>query len=177
VYSFNGKKEGVVMFLSNFLLKTLFAFSVFVNLGFASAEELADEALYVVPTAPEWVSHSRFSLKIIRPYQDPATQKISYVFPEVLVGEPNRAIEFEKVPSTENNWISPEGVKAFCNVTADIFSCNIDMFSVSKSAFSLDKSLDHLNKMNLQPKDIKGFSEVIKSFFGNEPAGILSYDL
>lgn len=163
--------------ITSFSVTLILFISALSHLSFANQAEPADEALYVVPTAPEWVSHSRFSIKIVRPYQDLNTQKIAYVFPEVLVGEPNRAIEFEKIPTTENDWVSPEGVKAFCNVTAEIFSCNIDMMSVTKSTFSLDKSLNHLNTLKLQPKDLKSFSEVVKSFFGNEPAGILSYDL
>ena len=153
----------------------------FYFIGFNSAaakkDDLPTDALYIVPTSAEWFSHSRFKIKIIKPYQNEQTQVIAYEFPEVLVGEPQRTIEFSRIPQTINSWQSVEGVKAMCNVTDEVFNCNIEMNSVLQSEFSLDKALNHLNTLNLSQEDLVGYSEVVKSFFGNEPAGILSYDL
>lgn len=188
------------------MLVTLIFFGInFVHPVFAKNNEPETEALYIVPSAPEFIEYSRFIIKIVKPYVDEQTQTISYVFPEVLVGEANRVIEFQKVSGTLNQWDSPDA-QAFCTITDDIFSCNIvlkkkisRLFNyVFRQAFAQnnsldikdssivsgivnsihrDKSLDHLGKMNLTPQDLLAFEHVVNSFFSNEPAGILSYEI
>ncbi len=158
------------------------------------------EALYIVPTTPELIDHSRFKVKIIKAYSGYDSQTISYVFPEILMGEANRVMTFEKVPGTLNQWESSEA-QAFCTETGDIFSCNIvlkrkvsHLFkSIFKQVFAqnlnspmvsadmissihLGKSIDHLKNLNLTAKDLVAFEQVVLSFFSNEPAGILSYE-
>lgn len=200
------------LFSSAILIKSLFA-SVFVfflgthfgQSAFAKNNAPETEALYIVPTAPEFIEYSRFKIKIVKPYIDEQTQVIAYVFPEVLVGEADRIIEFQKVSGTLNQWDSPDA-QAFCTITDDIFSCNIVLKKkisrllnyVFRQAFAQnnsldikdssivsgivnsihrDKSLDHLEKMNLTAQDLQAFEHVVHSFFSNEPAGILSYEI
>lgn len=151
-------------------------FSTFISIH-AKKNGLPTDALYIVPTPAESFAYSRFHINIVKPFQDHTTQAIAYEFPEILVGEPKRVIEFTRVNVNENNWISQEGVKAYCNVTGEVFNCNIDMLSVSQSAFSMDKALNHLKNLNLTTDEIQGYSGVIKNFYGNEPAGILSYEI
>ena len=86
----------------------------------------ANEALYVVPTKPEFVSHSRFPVKIISRFQDQDTSKISYVFPEILTGELNYVVELTKLSGDYNNTVWDSDVlKAHCTVNDNTFSCNI----------------------------------------------------
>lgn len=157
----------------------------------SSAFASPDEALYIVPTPPELVKHSRFEIEIIEPFEGYHTQQISYIFPEILVGEANRRVVLQRVAGTPNSWESAE-MRAECDVTVEIFSCNIYLKkpqarSVLSELFlptlwadgllSLDKSLKHLSSMGLTAAETASFSAVVGEFFSNEPAGILLYRL
>lgn len=148
------------------------------------------EALYIVPTAPEFVSHSRFIVHIVTPFKGPDSEKIAYVFPEVLVGETYKVVELTRVEDTENQWTS-DIMDAYCTTTDDIFSCNIVLKKESQASLmdlfipkafaqtallSKEKSLSHLMGMNLSIQDKDMLKNVIDGFFSNEPAGILSYE-
>jgi hypothetical protein len=145
------------------------------------------EADYIVPTPPEYVAFSRFKVKIVDRFEGDHTQKISYIFPEFLVGEADRVITFKRVPNTKNSWTSPE-LNAECAVFGDEFSCNI---YVNKMATSLEfeeknlptdllnaqQALANLANLNLSEAELRGFSGVIQSFYSHEPAGFMTYDI
>lgn len=150
------------------------------------------EALYIVPSAPQAVSHSRFTVKIIKAFTGSDTQTIAYVFPEVLAGEANKIIEFTRVAPDENNWTSP-WMDAYCTTLDEMFSCNIhvkkaeqvrfhwsDLFVATANAneglLTKENSLAHLAQMGFSPADFDKYSQVISEFYSNEPAGFLSYE-
>ncbi len=155
------------------------------------------EGEYIVPTKPEFVAYSRFKVQIVEGYKGPDTQRISYIFPEFLVGSANKVISFEKVQGSENSWISPE-LTAHCATLGEEFTCNIYVnksqtsilnknscsgTSLAKNntinpriEFGADVSIRHLDSMNLGQDELIGYTGVIQSFFCNEPAGFLTYD-
>ena len=156
---------------------------------------LDTEAEYIVPTAPEFIAFSRFKVGIVDRFRGPETTKISYIFPEFLVGEVDRVISFTRIPNTENSWTSPD-LDAHCAVIGDEFTCNIygrgatqstkvlttcgptvALKAINTEGISRTKSLMHLNEMNLSEQQFNGFSGVINSFFCQEPRGFLSYDI
>lgn len=159
---------------------------IFVSaISFARGGAPETEADYIVPTPPEYVPYSRFKVKIVDRFEGPQTQKISYIFPEFLIGEADRLITFTRIPGTENSWTSPE-LDAHCTVTDDDFSCNI---YVHKSALNsgdkntqsdllyAQRALNNLNRLNLSDAQIRGMAGVIRSFYSHEPAGFMSYDI
>lgn len=152
------------------------------------------EADYIVPTPPQFMAYSRFKVKIVDRFQGPETQKISYIFPEFLVGEADRVITFYRIPGTENSWTSPE-LDAHCAVFGDEFTCNIYgsssvqsfqknngcgatvLKNVATPDFSRERSLNHLPRLNLSQEEFDGMAGVINSFFCQEPRGFLTYDI
>lgn len=151
----------------------------------------AKDALYIVPTDPDLVRFSRFNIRIVEAYENQLTQKIAYEFPEILVGEKNKVIEFSKIPGTVNSWQAPEA-EAHCSTLADIFSCNIHLNKIPAgdladsviagevlfpNALSKDLSLENLKKMTMPQDDLLRFTQVVEDFFSNEPAGILMYEI
>jgi|GEM_PF-6695555 len=141
------------------------------------------EADYIVPTAPEFVPFSRFKVKIVDRFEGPQTQKISYIFPEFLVGEPDKVVSLKRIPGTENSWTGPE-LDAHCTLNGDDFSCNIYVHKASlnsqekeSSLITAERAINHLPRLNLSEEQIKGYSGVIRSFYSHEPAGFLSYDI
>ena len=151
----------------------------------------AKDALYIVPTDPDLVQFSRFNIRIVEAYENQLTEKIAYEFPEILVGEKNKVIEFAKIPGTVNSWQAPEA-EAHCSTLSDIFSCNIHLNKnpvgdlanstiagevLIPRVLSKDLSLENLQKMTMPQNDLLGFTQVVEDFFSNEPAGILMYEI
>jgi hypothetical protein len=151
----------------------------------------AKDALYIVPTAPDLVQFSRFNIRIVEPYENQLTEKISYEFPEILVGQKNKIIEFAKIPGTVNSWQAPEA-EAHCSTLADIFSCNIHLNKnvsggivdagipgevLVPNALSKDLALENLKNMTMPQNEFLGFTQVVEDFFSNKPAGILMYEI
>jgi hypothetical protein len=135
------------------------------------------EADYIVPTTPEFVSFSRFKVTIVDRFEGPHTQKISYVFPEFLVGEENRVFTLNRIPGTENSWSGDE-LDAHCTLNGDDFSCNIYVKkNKNNDLITAAQALTHLQRLNLSDEQLKGFAGVINSFYSHEPAGFLSYDI
>ncbi len=173
---------------------TLFTLLVFCSFVHARRGEPETEADYIVPTAPQYVAYSRFKVKIVDRFEGPETQKISYIFPEFLVGEAYRVITFKRIKGTENSWTSPE-LDAQCAVVGDEFTCNIYGSNFlqgnqknsgciisakelgTESSFSRERALNHLPNLNLSAAEFKGLSGVINSFFCQEPRGFLTYDI
>ncbi len=167
---------------------------IFSNLAQARRGQPETQADYIVPTPPQYVAFSRFKVEIVDRFSGPETQKISYIFPEFLVGEANLVISFSRIPGTENSWTSPE-LDAQCAVVDDEFTCNIygsNTLQGNKNAngcntsllknanpdeFSRERSLNHLPDMNLTNEQRAGFAGVINSFFCQEPRGFLTYDI
>lgn len=164
-------------------------------LAFSRGGGLDTEAEYIVPTAPEFIAYSRFNVKIVDRFTGPETTKISYIFPEFLVGEADKVISFTRIPDTENSWTSPE-LDAHCAVVGDEFTCNIYghgatpnqkmasscgaasfLKNVTSQGISRERSLNHLANMNLTQEQVHGFSGVINSFYCQEPRGFLTYDI
>lgn len=146
------------------------------------------EADYIVPTPPQYVEFSRFKVKIIDRFEGPQTQKISYIFPEFLVGQADRLITFTRIPNTKNSWTSPE-LNAHCAVVGDDFTCNI---YVNKNQPTLpelenknqipelltaEQALTNLTRLNLSQEQLQGFTGVIQFFYSHEPAGFMTYDI
>lgn len=154
------------------LLTVLFITSVPV---LAKGRHGATEALYMVPSAAEFVQHSRFILKISQPYEGNSTEKIAYVFPEVLVGEADRVIEFTRDAVNRNLW-KAEGAQAACVETGEIFSCNISLDKSPTALFTAAKSKAHLKTMDFSAADQQGFEHIVDQFFSEEPAGFLTYE-
>lgn len=143
------------------------------------------EANYIVPTPPEFLPFSRFKVEIVDRFEGPQTQKISYVFPEFLVGEANRVITLTRIPNTENSWTAPE-MNAFCTVFDGEFSCNIVLKKTALNEFNKNadqnllnqaRAVQNLGRLNLTEEQLKGFRGVIDSFYSHEPAGFLFYDI
>lgn len=135
------------------------------------------EADYIVPTSPEFVAFSRFKVKIVDRFEGPQTQKISYIFPEFLIGEAQRLITLKRIPGTENSWTAPE-LDAHCTVTGDDFSCNIYVHkNKENSLITAYQAISHLPRLNLSEEQVRGMTGVINSFYSHEPAGFLSYDI
>lgn len=140
------------------------------------------EADYIVPTPPEFVPYSRFKVKIVESFKGPETQRISYVFPEFLVGQADRVVSLTRIPGTENSWTSPE-LNAHCTVTGDEFSCNIyvnktnQMTNKETSLLTRELALSNLPRLNFSEEEMRGFEGVINAFYSHEPAGFLSYDI
>lgn len=158
----------------------------------AFAKGADSKGLYIVPTPPEYVEHSRFEVEIVNPYQGPGTKKLGYIFPEILAGEKGRLIEFYPVsPDAPNRWES-EQITADCSVLDDNYICNItfkklqaftsvlDLFIPRLYAegplLSKEKSLNHLQTLGLSAQEQQAFSVVVDQWFSNEPGGILIYD-
>lgn len=148
---------------------------------------LAKDALYIVPTEPEFVDFSRFNIEIVNAYENGNTEKIAYKFPEILVGQKDKVLEFNRIPGTSNSWHSPEA-DAHCNVLGDLFSCNIHLNKsfvpdvigsdvVIPNRLSKDFALEQLKNMTMPQAEMQGFSHVIEAFFAGEPAGILMYEI
>lgn len=163
-------KKFIILTISLIISQTLFARG--------GAPET--EADYIVPTSPEFVPFSRFKVKIVDRFEGPHTQKISYIFPEFLVGEADRVMTLTRIPGTENSWTGPE-LDAHCTVTGDDFSCNIYVHknALEKEAtlITAEQAINHLPRLNLSQEQVEGFSGVIRSFYSHEPAGFLSYDI
>lgn len=142
------------------------------------------EADYIVPTPADFVAFSRFKVKIVDRFEGDHTQKISYIFPEFLIGEADRLIVFTRIPNTKNSWTSPE-LDAHCAQLGDEFTCNIyvkmpNILEEEKNQSNLlnaQQALSNLNRLNLSKEQLKGFSGVIKSFYSHEPAGFMTYDI
>lgn len=135
------------------------------------------QAEYIVPTPSEFIKYSRFKVDIIDRFEGPQTQEISYVFPEFLIGEANRVINFKRIPGTENSWTSPE-LNASCAVLGDEFTCNIYVNKInSKSFLSAESAIKNLQNMNLSNEQLQGLKGVIDSFYSHEPAGFMTYDI
>ncbi len=153
------------------------------------------DAVYIVPTSPELVEYSRLKMKVLEAYDGDRTQVLTYIFPEILVGEKNKVIRLFRIPNTENSWKSEE-LTAHCTTVARQFSCNVylnkeedDGISFSSMidlliprahgqaslGLDLNRSLSHLTTLGLSPIQEAQFSRVIEDFFSGEPAGIFSY--
>ncbi len=164
------------------------------TLVFAKKGQPDTEGLYVVPSPPELVDHSRFIVQIVDPFQGPETTKISYIFPEVLIGEANRLIEFQRIEGTENSWTS-DLLTAHCTVIDETYSCNISINKPKQQSFleafhnlfipqalaqvlnlCQGQAVTHIGQMDLAPDDIAKYTQVVGQFCSNEPAGFLSYD-
>lgn len=171
----------------------IFLLSIVLSLScFARGGGPDTEADYIVPTPPEYMPYSRFKVDIVDRFEGAHTQKISYIFPEFLVGEANRVVEFSRIPGTDNSWSSPE-MEAHCFVFGDEFSCNIIVkktashhanFSTANlesrpqsQLLSRQAAIQNLPKLNLDPEKLKGLTGVIDSFYSHEPAGFLTYDI
>ncbi len=160
----------------------------------AKKGETETEAVYIVPSEPELIGHSRFIVQIVDAFTGPETEKISYVFPEVLIGEKNRLIEFTRIEGTDNSWKS-DLLTAHCMTIDDTFSCNIlvnedpkqswleklSEFVIPKAYAGIGRlcqghAVSHLSTMGLSAHDVTQFTHVIGSFCSSEPAGFLSYD-
>ncbi len=148
--------------------------------------------IYIVPTSPEFVQYSRFEVQILDSYAGDSTQVISYIFPEVLTGEPNRVLSLKRIPDTLNSWESDQLI-AHCTTLGESFSCNISFKKeiqaywnwhrfiipfahASSTALSKEKSIAHLSTMGFTLEAQSGLSHVIDEWFSNEPGGILIYD-
>ncbi len=179
-----------------------FAF-IWTSFAQAKGPKTVDKGFYIVPTSPELVSYSRFDIKIVNAFKGPSTQKISYVFPEILVGANDQLVEFTRIPQTENSWIS-DSMRAECTVNDDMFSCNIYLIEpgepkqqastqdqsidwIIPKAFAnlnpqthtpldLNRSLAHLQSLNLTPEQLLSYQIIVNDFFSGEPAGILFYE-
>lgn len=170
--------------MKNLFLTSFLAFSLISSLSALARGGAPDtEADYIVPTPPEFVPFSRFKVKIVDRFEGDHTQKISYIFPEFLVGEADRVISLKRIPNTKNSW---EGLqaKAHCTVQGDDFSCNIILKKLEnknaledENLLSAKKAINHLPRLNLSPEQIKGLTGVINSFYSHEPAGFLFYDI
>lgn len=137
------------------------------------------KADYIVPTPSEFIPYSRFKVKIVDRFEGDHTQKISYIFPEFLVGEAERVISLLRVPGTKNSWTSPE-LDAHCVLIRDDFSCNIygkKNTNKNIASISAEQAISHLPRLNLSKVELKGLTGVINSFYSHEPAGFLSYDI
>ena len=155
---------------------------------FARRGQPETEADYIVPTPPQFVEFSRFKVKIVDRFEGPQTQKISYIFPEFLVGQADRLIAFTRVPNTKNSWTSPE-LNAHCAVVGDEFTCNIYVNKKQPTLNDLEdknqmselltaqQALANLSRLNLSEEKLKGLSGVIQSFYSHEPAGFMTYDI
>ncbi|MCR9205700.1 MAG: N-terminal C2 domain-containing protein [Halobacteriovoraceae bacterium] len=152
---------------------------------FARRGQPDTEADYIVPTPPQFVAFSRFQVKIVDRFEGPHTQKISYIFPEFIVGQPDKLITLNRVPNTKNSWTSPE-INAHCAVIGDEFSCNIYVNKKQPSLedkdqntllITAEQALSNLPRLNLSEEQLKGFTGVIQSFYSHEPAGFLTYDI
>ena len=170
-----------------------FALALLPRLVFAKKDESKMEAVYVVPSPPELVSHSRFIVEIVEPFKGPETEKISYIFPEILVGEKDRVIELSRIEGTENSWTS-DLITAHCTIIDDSFSCNvlvnkpeqqtwldrIRSLALPKAYASVENlcqghAVAHLSSMGLSRGDINNYTQIIGSFCSSEPAGFFSY--
>ncbi len=148
------------------------------------------EGDYIVPSPPHLVPYSRFKVQIVDRYQGPDTQKISYIFPEILTGEPARVVSLTRIPNTVNSWTSPE-LDAHCVVVDNDFSCNIYVHTsttssksnapcggtLSQKALSMNDAIANLPRLGLSDVEVTAYSEVVQSFFCGEPGGILFYDI
>ena len=144
---------------------------------FARSGKVDSEASYIVPTVPELVPHSRFKIKIIDGYKGPETQRISYVFPEQLIGEANKVISFTRIKNTMNSWTSPE-LNAHCTADEYDFSCNIYINKANElNPLTVEQSISNLQLLNLPEATISNLTGVIQSFFSHEPAGFMSYEI
>jgi hypothetical protein len=152
-------------------------------------------ALYIVPAPAEYINHSRFAVPIIKAYEGIYTKKISYIFPELLVGEKDRLITLERVDGSSTMWEGDEFV-AQC-VEKDIyFSCDmtikkevtqafyflnalIPMAHAKGNLFSHDLAKNHLQQLKdsgvVGAVDFVAFDFMIDSVFINEPGGVLVY--
>lgn len=171
----------------------------FSSTSFAKKGAPATEAMYVVPTDASLVAHSRFTVEIRKGYRDVNTTVIAYVFPEILVGEANRVIEFQRIPdmygSNTSSWLT-DGARADCTIIHETFSCNISLEKSSSgvglldlivnkafaqnltSPFSESRALANIKTMGAIPAaDLTSLEEVVKAFYSHEPAGILSYEI
>lgn len=158
---------------------TLILLSLFIPLtSFARGGGPDTHAEYIVPTEPQFVKYSRFQVEIVDRFEGPHTTKISYIFPEFLIGEANRVISFERIPNTENSWTSPE-LNAHCAHLGEEFTCNIYVNKLRESnpLLSAQKAIKNLPKLNLSPEKLKGLTGVIDSFYSHEPAGFMTYDI
>lgn len=174
-----------------FLAGAILLFSSPLDSAIARRSGPETEAIYIVPTSPELVSHSRFVIDIVDPFVDENTRKISYRFPEILVGEANKLIELTRAPNTVNSWTS-EIMDCHCTIIdSDNFSCNVHLKGPSTTLseanlvetetpggeLSLAKSLAHLESLPLSDEEKTAYRGVIRSFFSGEPAGIFTYEL
>jgi hypothetical protein len=161
--------------MKNFLLiisTVLINFSTFPKGGFPDTE-----ADYIVPTSTEFIKYSRFKVEIIDRFEGAQTQRISYIFPEFLIGEANRKIEFFRIPNTENSWTSPE-LNANCAVIGEDFTCNIYLNKNNgKPILNAESALRNLNNLSLTDEQRYGLKGVIKAFYSHEPAGFMTYDI
>lgn len=152
---------------------------------FARRGQPETEADYIVPTAPQYVAFSRFKVQIIDRFEGPQTQKISYIFPEFLVGKKDQLITLTRITNTENSWTSPQ-IDASCTVFDGDFSCNIRVKKPSLESLLKNNDLDLLKRetalqnlpnLNLTAEQLKGYEGVINAFYSHEPAGFLFYDI
>ncbi len=166
-------------------MKLVIVFIVFLTGAlqlFAKGGEPDTEALYIVPTPTDLVPHSRFIVQIVEPFRGPETQKISYVFPEALIGQADRKIEFSRIAGTENSWVSDE-LTAHCTIIDEFFSCNIyvnqdqiftqDPWPLRWIMPTAQAALRKICSGVFAPGVVGSVQE---QFCSNEPAGILSYE-
>ncbi len=166
-----------------------FAF-VWTSFAQAKGPKTVDKGFYIVPTSPELVSYSRFDIKIVEAFKGPSTQKISYVFPEILVGAKDQLVEFTRIPQTENSWIS-DSMRAECTVNDDMFSCNIYLIepdepspqarpNASPKALWIDwiipKAFANLNSQTHTPLDLNRSLAHLQSL-NLTPEELLSYQV
>jgi hypothetical protein len=123
----------------------LFVSVIFLQQTVFAKGSIPDNADYVVPTPAELVEHSRFKVKIEKPYVGDASDTISYMFPAELTGVENQVITLKRIGKT-NNWESPE-MTAACTESDDVFSCNMYIIKqtepiVEKINFPFASSLD-----------------------------------
>lgn len=168
------------MKLSIILICLGLSFSIFARRG-----QPETEADYIVPTSPDFVPFSRFKVQIVDRFEGPQTQKISYIFPEFLIGKKDQLISLTRIPNTENSWTSPQ-VDAHCTVVNGDFSCNIIVKKQSLESILKENDLDLLQRetalrnlpnLNLTPEQLRGYEGVINAFYSHEPAGFLFYDI
>ncbi len=136
------------------------------------------EGLYIVPTPGDLVADSRFIVEIVTPFSGPETEKIAYIFPEALIGQTDRLIEFSRIKGTDNSWVSDE-LTAHCTTIDDFFSCNLYL-NQTKQVVQMTWPWGWIvNKASAATQALCSgsfFSAVNEHFCSNEPAGILTYE-
>lgn len=145
---------------------------------YAKGGQPETEALYIVPTPGDLVADSRFIIEIVTPFTGPETDKIAYIFPEALIGEPNRLIELSRIGGTLNSWESDE-LTAHCMTIEDFFSCNVYLnkaTEVAELSWPWNWLVTKAEAIGRALCERPSSNAVTDHFCSNEPAGILTYE-